>query len=100
MVIETDIDRGSTTIRPEGKLTVQTSPELNAAVEQLPDGICDLDIDLSGVDYIASAGLRVLMAADKAAMRRGGKMRLLHPGASVMEALEMTGLAEAFAIER
>ena len=100
MRIETSIDKDGTTVTPEGKLTVQTSPELDAAIKQLPNDVCDLDIDLSHVDYIASAGLRVLASVGKLTALRGGKMRLLHPVASVMESLEMTGLSEVFAIER
>ena len=100
MQIETITDKGNTTVKPEGKLTVQTSPELDAAIKQLPNDICDLDIDLSHVDYIASAGLRVLASVAKLTTLRGGKMRLLHPDANVMESLEMTGLSEVFAIER
>ena len=83
-----------------GKLTVQTSPDLSAAIEALPADTADLDIDLANVDYVASAGLRVLVSADKLAAKRGGQMRLLSPCDEVMEVLEMTGLAEVFVIER
>ena len=100
MNIQSSIDGEKATIEPIGKLTVQTSPDLSAAVEQLPANICDIDVDLTNVDYIASAGLRVLVATEKLTVKRGGTMRLLHPCDSVMEVLEMTGLSEVFAIER
>lgn len=100
MQIDTVINGGSMTIKPQGKLTVQTSSELEAAIEQLPNEVCDLDIDLSGIDYISSAGLRALASAEQTAVQRGGRMRLLHPAESIMEVLEMTGLSRVLAIER
>lgn len=84
----------------DGKLTVQSSSELEAAIGDVGAAICDFDFDLADVTYISSAGLRVLVAASKLVMKRGGTMRLLHPIDEVMDVLEMTGLTEVFAIER
>lgn len=84
----------------EGKLTAQTTAELEEAIEKVGASVCDFDFELSNVTYIASAGLRVLVAASKLAGKRGGTMRLLHPIDEVMDVLEMTGLSEVFAIER
>ena len=100
MEIKTSIDGNKATIEVTGKLTVQTAPDLSAAVDELPGNVCDLDLDLAKTDYIASAGLRVLVAADKLVVKRGGRMRLLNPVDEVMEVFEMTGLSEVFAIER
>ena len=82
-----------------GKLTVQTAPELDEAVDSLPLSVCDLDIDIAGVDYIASAGFRVLLGKGRQMVRRGGMMRLLHPRDEIMEVIRMTGLSEVFTIE-
>ena len=84
----------------EGKLTVQTSPDLEAAISQLSSSICDIDIDLENVDYISSAGLRVLVAAQKLVASRGGSMRLLKPCDDVNDVFVMTGLSEVFTIEQ
>ncbi|MBR2834306.1 MAG: STAS domain-containing protein [Coriobacteriales bacterium] len=100
MKIKTSVDGTKAIIEIEGKLTVNTSPDLTAAVEQLPDDVCDIDVDFTKVDYIASAGLRVLVATDKLAVKRGGRMRILHPCSEVRDVLEMTGLSEVFTIER
>lgn len=100
MQIKTNIDGSTATIQLAGKLTVQTSPELSAAVEGLPSTVCDIDMELAAVDCIASAGLRVLVAADKLAVKRGGRMRLVHPTDEVNEVFVMTGLSDVFAIER
>ena len=100
MDIKTNVEGSKAVVELAGKLTVQTSPDLSAAVESLPSTVCDLDVDLAAVSYIASAGLRVLVATDKLAVKRGGVMRLLHPCDEVWEILEMTGLSEVFAVER
>ena len=100
MDIATTIDGTTATLVLTGKLTVNTSSDLSAAVDGLPEDINNLLIDLAGIDYIASAGLRVLVAVEKLAVKRGGTMRLLHPCDDVMGVFEMTGLSEAFTIER
>lgn len=100
MEIKTEIQGDKALLVLKGKLTVQTSSQLNAAAESLPEQVCCIDLDLADVNYIASAGLRVLVAADKLAAKRGGNVRLLHPRDDVMETFEMTGLAEVFSIER
>lgn len=100
MEIKTSIDGTKAFLEPVGKLTVNTSPELTEAVNELPSEITHLDIDLTGVNYIASAGLRVLVATEKLCDKRGGQMRLLYPIDDVMEVFEMTGLSDVFVIER
>ena len=93
-------DGDTATIRVEGNLTVQTSPELEEAIRGLDEQVRDLDIDLSEVDYVSSAGLRVLVIAQKQTKLRGGHMRLLAPNDDVISVLDMTGLSEVFVIER
>lgn len=100
MNIVTDVDGNTASLELEGKLTVQTSPSLSDAVDQLPASVCNIDIEMGGVTYVASAGLRVLVATDKLAVSRGGSMRILHPCVDVMDVLEMTGLSEVFTIEQ
>ena len=84
----------------EGKLTVQTSPDLTAAINGLSEEVNELEIDLSSVVYIASAGLRALVGAEKLMAARDGVMRLLHPTDEVYDVFEMTGLSDVFTIER
>ena len=100
MKITTNVDGSKATIQPQGKLTVNTAPDLSAAVDKLADNVCDVVLDFENIDYIASAGLRVLVAVDKLTVKRGGSLKLLHPKDEVMEVFEMTGLAEVFDIER
>ena len=95
MEIKTTIDGTAATFAIAGKLTVQTAPELEAAIDAIPEEACDLIID-----YVSSAGLRVFVATDKLAVKRGGTFTLLHPCADVYDVLEMTGLVDIFTIER
>ena len=98
MDITTNLDGNTGAIAVKGKLTVATSPELEDAVRQLGTGAVNFDIDLSELEYISSAGLRVLVSTQKLAMQRGGSIRLLHPIAEVTEVFEMTGLSEVMTI--
>lgn len=100
MQIKTDVDGHGATIHMEGKLTVQTAPDLTSVLEKLGEEVTDLVIDLTETEYIASAGLRVLVTADKMMSGRKGSLRLTHPSNEVMDILEMTGLSDVFAIER
>lgn len=99
MEITTSIDGTKATIVVVGKLTVATSPELEEAVHQLSDTATDFVIDLTDLEYISSAGLRVLVSTQKLAAQKGGELLLLHPTADVMEVFEMTGLSEVLTIE-
>lgn len=100
MEVKTSIEGTRALIVPKGKLTVRTSPDLGAAIDSLPNDVCDIDIDLKDVEYLASAGMRVIVSADKLAVNRGGAMRLLNPSNEAMEVLDMTGLSEVLKIER
>ncbi len=100
MQIRTNIDGHRATIYLTGRLTVQAAPDLSAALEGLDECVKDLVIDLTENEYIASAGLRVLVTADKMMSVRKGSLHLAHPNDEVMDILEMTGLSDVFAIER
>ena len=100
MDIKVTVEDAKATIAPVGKLTVQTAPELDGVISKLSDQIMDLSIDLSALDYISSAGLRVLVSAQKMMSSRGGNMRLLSPTDDVYDVFEMTGLSEVLTIER
>ena len=100
MEISANIEGSKATLVLEGKLTVQTAPELAAAVDALDPAPCDFDLDLTDVEYVSSAGLRVFVATDQLAVSRGGVMRILHPNDDVMAVFDMTGLVDIFNIER
>ena len=98
MEIQTSISANKVCLKVAGKLTVQTSSEFGAVVEGIPHEICDIDIDLSGVRYVSSAGLRALANADNLASMRGGAVRLLHPQKEVFDLMEMAGLLDVYTV--
>ena len=97
MNIDRKLDNGCLTLRVEGCLDTNTAPELEA--EMKFDGVKEVDFDFAALQYIASAGLRVLMAAHKAMTAAGGTMKVLHPNAMVHSVFEITGLGSIFVIE-
>ena len=81
----------------EGKLDTNTSPELDKTITEL-EGINELYIDLKNVDYISSAGLRVLLSMQKI-MNKQGKMVIKNVCENVMDIFEVTGFSEILNIE-
>lgn len=85
-------------IAVEGRLDTMTSPELENELKTCLGGADSLVLDCEKLDYISSAGLRVLLNAYKAMNGKGG-MRLLHVNEIVREVFEVTGFADVLTIE-
>lgn len=96
MQIEKQANGSALTLKVSGRLDTNTSPDLEAELKL--DGVSDITFDFANLEYISSAGLRVLMTAQKAMMASGGKMTIEHPNAMVQGVFEMTGLSSVFAI--
>ena len=96
MTIEKDFTDGKLTLKVCGRLDTNTSPDLAAALNF--DGVSDVAFDFSELEYISSAGLRVIMTAQKAVMATGGKITVLHPNDMVRGIFDMTGLSGVFTI--
>ena len=88
----------STVFKLEGRLDTVTAPELEKAVNDEGDALENLVLDFGGINYISSAGLRVLLGAQKK-MNAQGSMELINVNADVMDILEMTGFADILTIE-
>ena len=86
------------TVVLEGRLDTVTAPQLEASLQESIPGITELILDFEKLDYISSAGLRVLLAAQKI-MNRQGSMKLLHLNPSIMEIMEVTGFVDILTIE-
>ena len=91
-------ENGITTIELEGRLDTTTAPELEKAINNEGEELKNLVLDFKGVDYISSAGLRVLLTAQKK-MNAQGCMELLNVSESVMDIFEMTGFADILVIK-
>ena len=82
----------------EGRLDTMTAPELEAELKNIPDDVENLVLDFGKLDYISSAGLRVLLSAHKAMRDRGG-MKVTNVNEIVQEVFEVTGFADVLTIE-
>lgn len=86
------------TVALEGRLDTTTSPELEKSLQESLDGVSELVMDLAGLEYISSAGLRVLLSAQKQMMKQGS-MKVIHVSETVMEIFEVTGFVDILTIE-
>ena len=86
------------TLAIQGRIDTTTAPQLEAELRSDIDGVTELYLDFTGVEYISSAGLRVLLSTQKL-MSRQGKMVLSHVNESVMEVFEVTGFSNILTIE-
>ena len=85
-------------LAPEGRLDTLTAPELEKELQASLPGITSLTFDLENLEYISSAGLRVLLSAQKI-MNRSGEMKVCHVNETVMEIFEVTGFTDILTIE-
>lgn len=86
------------TVALEGRLDTTTSPELEGELKKSLDDVTLLTLDCAGLEYISSAGLRVLLSAHKT-MSGKGQMKLIHVNELVMEVFEVTGFTDILNIE-
>ncbi len=98
MTINTTLNGKELTISLEGRLDTVTSPSLEAELKNALDGVNELTLDFGKLEYVSSAGLRVLLAAQKE-MSRKGVMKLTHVGETIMEIFEVTGFSDILTIE-
>ena len=87
-----------TTVALTGRLDTTTAPELEAQLRALLPETSVLVLDFTALDYISSAGLRVLLVAQKEMNKKKGQMSLTHVNESVMEVLEVTGFTDILTI--
>lgn len=98
MTIEKNINGSSVTLKVIGRLDTVTAPELEAAVGESVCGISELVLDCSELEYVSSAGLRVILNAQKK-MNVQGSMKLTGVNEDVMEVFDITGFADILTIE-
>ena len=98
MNINIERENGKALMKLEGRLDTTTAPELEKAINGEGDELKDLVLDFNGVDYISSAGLRVLLTAQKK-MNAQGNMELRGVSEAVMDVFEMTGFADILVIK-
>ena len=98
LTIEKNLNAPALTVALIGRLDTTTAPELEKELKASLDGITELTFDLAALEYISSAGLRVLLSAQKT-MNRQGTMKLTHVNETIMEIFEVTGFSDILTIE-
>lgn len=98
MTISKTLSGTSLTLALEGRLDTVTAPELETELKDSLNGVETLTMDFSKLDYISSAGLRVLLSAHKTMSSAGG-MKIVHVNEIVQEVFEVTGFSDILTIE-
>ena len=98
MTINKTLNGGELTLALGGRLDTMTAPELEAELKKSMDGAQSLTLDFEKLDYISSAGLRVLLSAHKVMAGKGG-MKVTHVNEIVQEVFDVTGFSDILVIE-
>ena len=99
MEIKKELNGTTLILKIIGRLDASNAQELTGTLNASLDGVKELIFDLTNLKYVASAGLRALLMAQKR-MNKQGSMKLRHVDETVMEVLEMTGFADLMTIEK
>ena len=94
MTIERKTENDVVTLTLAGRLDTATAPELETEVDACAGVVKDLVLDLKDLEYTSSAGLRVILKAQKM-MNKQGSMKLIHVNEDVMEVFDITGFLES-----
>ncbi len=86
------------TVALDGRLDTVTAPQLEGELRSSVNGITELIFDLNALDYVSSAGLRVLLSAQKV-MNRQGEMKIRNVKPEIMEIFDVTGFVDILNIE-
>ena len=96
--IEKKTNESELTVALTGRLDTTTAPDLEAVIKESLDGVTSFEIDMEALEYISSAGLRVLLSAQKV-MNKQGEMKVTHVSETIMEIFEVTGFSDILIIE-
>ena len=98
MTIDVKKDGEKLTIIPEGRIDAVTANDFSKAIDDNIEGVKDLVFDFEKLEYISSAGLRVLLTAQKN-MSKVGTMKLIHVADVIMDVFNITGFSDILTIE-
>ena len=98
MIIEKNVVDTTVVLKITGRLDTTTAPELAAVIDGCISGIKELVMECSELEYVSSAGLRVILKAQKL-MNAQGNMKLTHVNETIMEVFDITGFAVILTIE-
>ena len=98
MTIDSTVNGAVVTLKLVGRLDTSTAPALEAAIDGCIAGLQELVLDCSTLEYVSSAGLRVILKAQKQ-MNAQGSMKLIGVNETIMEVFDITGFADILTIE-
>lgn len=98
MTITKEQNGSALTLSLEGRLDTMTAPQLEAEISGMSAGITSLTLDFASLEYISSAGLRVLLAAQKK-MNAQGEMALIHVCDDIKEVFDITGFSDILTVK-
>ncbi|QOX63006.1 STAS domain-containing protein [Anoxybacterium hadale] len=98
MTINKILNATELTVALSGRLDTTTAPQLEAELKASMNGVESLVLDFSELEYISSAGLRVLLSAQKV-MSKQGKMVIRHVNETILEVFEVTGFTDILTVE-
>lgn len=99
MKIDQTKDGSALNLKLEGRLDTITAPELEAVLADSLNTVSSLTMDFSGLEYLSSAGLRVLLGAQKQINKQQGTMVIKNVNTTIMEVFEITGFSDILTIE-
>lgn len=99
MKITKTVENGKVILLVDGRLDTVTAPELAAAIAEIEDGVKELVFDFSELEYVSSAGLRVILSTHKKLDAEGGKLVVRHPNDMIQSIFALTGFIEILNIE-
>ncbi|MBQ1536667.1 MAG: STAS domain-containing protein [Ruminococcus sp.] len=98
MTINKEAKGSKLTMAIEGRVDTTTAPELDNQLKESIEGVTDLILDFTKVEYVSSAGLRVLLSAQKT-MNKQGQMKLIGVSDDIKEIFDITGFSEILSFE-
>lgn len=98
MTINKNVNGNECVLTLTGRLDTTTAPQLEAEIRTTVDGITLLILDFKALEYLSSAGLRVILATQKT-MNKQGKMVIKHVNETIMEVFEVTGFVDILTIQ-
>jgi anti-sigma B factor antagonist len=97
MTVNKNLKADALSVTVEGRIDTTTAPELEKEIKDSLDGVKSLVLDFEKVEYISSAGLRVLLSTQKI-MNKQGEMKLINVNSDIMEIFEVTGFSDILTI--
>lgn len=98
MTINKELNGKALVLSVGGRLDTTTAPELEASVKEVIDDVNDLTLDLKELEYVSSAGLRVILSMQKT-MNKQGQMVVINVSPDIMEILDVTGFSDILTIK-